>query len=900
MEVKFQVLDCDYINVGNKPVVRILGKTKKGKSTCAFHEGAFPYFYIQPSAGKTREFTEFLKKNFSTLVTDTLPVEKFLPVGYQSKGKNLIKIVLNDPSKVPIVRDELLRQPFVDGIFEADILFKYRFMADHNISGLGWVKVSGNPVSTSTVKSERTLKIESIEPIVEDTNAPLKYLSLDIETMSSKEGLPDSRRDPIIMISLVFNPTYNGFESLVLVAKKTTALTNGVIALENEKEMLEKFMEIVDKFDPDIILGYNINGFDFPYIIDRLRACKLPQTMGRCKRKNATWRKFGMRVRNRVMGRVIVDVFELVKESVGKGLLRLKRYGLGDVSKKLLDEDKLDIVHSEIGKYWNGNADQIGKLIEYSRRDSELAMKLLFERNMLDKFLELSKVSGLLLQDVLNSGEAMRIENLLLREFNKLEFVLPNAPSEEEMGRRRHERETKMLKGALVLEPETGLHADSVIYLDFKSMYPSIFISYNICPTTLVLPTSSKKPPNIHKTPYGTEFVSKKTRVGLIPKIVQELIKERDIVKNEMVAAKDDEVRRQLDAKQHALKIMANAFYGYTGYIRAKLYVLDIANTITSCGRTLIKKTKEIVESDPKFKVVYGDTDSVMVKTKTKDIDEAFKLGEKLEKKINKELAGVVRMKIENVFNTLVILTKKRYAGLSYEKIGGEWRENMVMKGIETVRRDWCDLVSETLYRVLEIILKDQNPKEALAHVRGVLEKLQRNEIPIEKLVITKSVTKSLRSYKGIQPHIEVVKKMRKRDLSTAPGVGDRVGFVIVQGLQLVSNRAEDPKYVKKHGLKIDSKYYIENQLLPPMERLFEVLGISKLELVGAGKQLSLADALRNNKSEKPIVLKNIDGFICDRCNRQFKRPPLIGKCAECGGEILFYSGNKKSRYFEP
>jgi len=287
-----------------------------------------------------------------------------------------------------------------------------------------------------------------------------------------------------------------------------------------------------------------------------------------------------------------------------------------------------------------------------------------------------------------------------------------------------------------------------------------------------------------------------------------------------------------------------------------------------------------------------------MVKTNTENIDDAFEIGSKLEKLINNELEGIVEMKIEGVFKTILILAKKRYAGLEVEKLKNSYHERIVMKGIETVRRDWCDLTGETLSKILEIILIEQNPKKALNYMKEVTTKLQKNEIPIEKLIVTKSVSKSLKEYRGIQPHIELVKKMRKRDIATAPGVGDRVGFVIVQGLQIMSYRAEDPEYIKQHNLKIDSKYYVENQIIPPVERVFEAMGISRSELVGMGKQLGLMDAIKNgNKKPQKNILNSIDGFICDRCNSTFRRSPLVGRCGSCSGDILFYSGEQKSRF---
>jgi len=905
MEIKFQLLDCDYFMNGNRAVVRLFGKTEEGKTVCVFNDDAEPYFYALPSGtGKdgAQLVADFLKKEFDSLVTKIENVQRFLPIGYQKEKTDMLKITLTDPSKVPSVREELRRKSFVKEIFEADILFKYRFMVDRNLRGMETVKAIGNPSTTTTVKTNHRITATKIEPSNDILTPELKYMSIDIEVVSGREGLPDARKDEIAMISMAFHPTHNGNESFVLLTKQIKSEDKTVKTFVNEKEMLKEFLKIVDLFDPDVLIGYNINGFDFPYILERFRQCGVPCMLGRCVKKPATSRKFGMWYRNTATGRIIVDAYALIKESASKGLIRLKRYGLGDVSKVLLNEDKVDIAHSEIGKYWNGDEKKMEKLISYSRKDSILALKLVLEKNMLDKFIELSKVSGVLLQDVLSSGESIRLETLLLKRLNEADFVLPCRPPQGEISGRNIERETKALKGALVLEPETGFHASCVVYLDFKSMYPSIYISYNICPTTLLEKGSKEKGID---TPYGIRFIPKDVRRGIIPQIVKQLITERDVVKKEMNAAKNENIRRELNAKQFALKIMANALYGYTGYTRAKLYVLDIANAITSCGRDLIQKTRDIVEEDKQYKVIYGDTDSIMVKTKTKDLDEAFKIGLELEEKINKELSGIVKMKIESIFKSLLILTKKRYAGWSFEKRGDEWEDKLIMKGIETVRRDWCDLVSDTLFRVLEIVLKEQDPKKAFEYVRGVLKKLQNNEIPIERLIITKSISKPIRSYKGIQPHVEVVKKMRKRSPGDAPGVGDRIGFVITQGLRLLSNRAEDPEYVKTHGLKIDSKYYIENQLIPPLERVFDSMGVDKSELLGVGRQTLLTTLFNKKKQKKgdkgkslEIPLKSIDGIICEKCSKTYRRPPLIGKCDSCGGGILFYKGIEKSKYY--
>src|SRR3972149_6818685 len=141
METILQVLDCDYINVGGKTVVRIFGKNENGESVTVFYDKYKPYFYIQTSDQESA--VKEIKNNFSSFYENHEMVERFLPIGYYDEKTKLMKIILNDPSKVPDVRDHLKRFPFVKQIFEADILFKYRFMADFGIYGMRWIKVTG-------------------------------------------------------------------------------------------------------------------------------------------------------------------------------------------------------------------------------------------------------------------------------------------------------------------------------------------------------------------------------------------------------------------------------------------------------------------------------------------------------------------------------------------------------------------------------------------------------------------------------------------------------------------------------------------------------------------------------------------------------------------------------------
>jgi DNA polymerase I len=889
MELIFQLIDCDYTMVNDLPVVRLFGKTRDGRPVCAFYEGFLPYFYVLP---KNRdEIVEFLKKNYPQLLIKVEEVERYLPIGFSEEKTKTLKIVLRNPSHVADVREHLRSSGLVEDIYEADILFKYRFMVDFGLYGMKWIRAEGKPVKTTTVKCS-AIRCENIRPVEVMEDASLKYLSFDIECLIS-EGMPDSKRDKIILISLSFEPAFNGVKDMVILAKHVSI--PGATPCSDEKEMLEKFKETIKKYDPDILTGYNIEGFDLPYIFDRMDVLGIKKDLGRAD-KICFSQKFGSAQRSAIVGRIVIDPFYIIKYlSVYDQPYKFRRFDLSTVAEKILGERKIEFegsMRTFTEEAWNGRGEKLKQFIEYSKKDSGLALKLITTHKLVDmnKFIEMAKLSGLLLQDLM-AGQAARHENALLYELIKKDVLMPCKPHRKVLSG------SEKFEGAIVLEPAVGLHKDgATLILDFKSMYPSMIMQYNICPTVLVRAGTKIDDTRCNVSPTGAKFLKKSVREGIFPYVARYYFDSRSEVRAQMKKEQDENKLRALDAKQYALKGMLVSLWGYIGFVGARFHVPEVAASITAWGRENITKTKKLIEENFGYKVIYGDTDSVFVKTDINDLEEAAEKGKEIAKFVTGRLDGL-ELTFEKLFKTFLILSKKRYAGWSFEKVNNGWKDELSMKGIETIRRDWCDLTSKTLFSVLNILLKEQDTKKAFNYVKDILMKLEKNQIPIEDLVVTKSISKSLKEYKGIQPHVELVKKMRQRSPADAPGVGDRVGFVIIKGLQLMSDRAEDPLYVKQHGLKIDSRYYIESQLLPPLERVFEAIGIGKSELIGAGKQLLLADIIKNGlQRSKEVTLTQADGFICTKCSKTYRRMPLIGKCINCNGEIMFCSGENRSR----
>jgi DNA polymerase I len=882
--VQMQLLDCDYVLVNNRPIVRLFGKTAKGETVCAFYEGFLPYFYLHPKSNLDLQDIKYeLEKNDQVVET----VSRFLPIGYQAEPVEMLKVTGRDPARTPEIRTWARR---FGTVYEADVLFKYRFMVDHGLRGMGWLEVSGKPVRTTTVRC-RAIQASSVRPLELLTNAPLRYLALDIECMAMA-GMPEPTKDRIIMIALSFSPPYKGKESLVLLAKGAKP-DNDCVPCADEEQMLRKFLDILHEYDPDILTGYNIEGFDLPYILRRLEVLKLPRDLGRAE-KFAFTKKLAYTQRTTIIGRVVVDPYDIIKRDPW---VKFKRYDLATVAKAMLGISKIKISGmAEIAALWAGGADKLQRLVAYTRRDSELALRLVLDKGLLDKFFELAKVSGLLLQDSLG-GQAQRHECKLLHEFRKRNFVMPCKPEAAELRARRREREAAGLKGALVLEPDIGLHTTgSVLVLDFVSLYPSLIHTFNICPTTWLRDGHGEG--RHTTTPYGTKFVKPDVRKGILPDIARELIKTRAAVRRMAKAEHDLERRRILEARQLALKDLSNSLYGYTAFINARLYVMDVASTITALGRDTITKTKKIIESNHPVKVLYSDTDSVFIKTDLTDLDAAAQLANSISALVTAKLPGL-ELKFEKIFKPFLILAKKRYAGLAFEHEGRGWLSKISMKGIETVRRDWCALTTDTMTRVLDIILREQDVKKAARYVRDVLDRLAKGQVPLEKLTIVKGVTKDIRAYDGVQPHIELAKKLMRRDPAKGSMVGERLEFVIVKGNQMLSKRAEDPAFVREKGLEIDSNYYIESQLLPPLERIFEVCGISRTELIEGSRQTNLLSILRRKPELPPdqAVLSSFEAIVCRKCSWSWRRPTLCGVCPACGGQLYFSSGGSIGRF---
>merc|ERR1719245_256424 len=221
--------------------------------------------------------------------------------------------------------------------------------------------------------------------------------------------------------------------------------------------------------------------------------------------------------------------------------------------------------------------------------------------------------------------------------------------------------------------------------------------------------------------------------------------------------------------------------------------------------------------------VVYGDTDSVMVKFGTESIEEAMRLGQEAADHVSQTFLKPIKLEFEKVYCPYLLMNKKRYAGLYWTK--PEAYDKLDTKGIETVRRDNCGLVRQVVDTCLRTILIDKSIDGAMTYVKQVISELLQNRIDLSLLVITKSLGKGANAedYAVKQAHVELAERMRKRDPSSAPGSGDRVPYVIISGAKNMKahEKSEDPLYALENNLSIEAQYYIEHQLQQPLLRIF-------------------------------------------------------------------------------
>ncbi|KAF9477762.1 hypothetical protein BDN70DRAFT_880775 [Pholiota conissans] len=914
----FQQIDIETAsNYDGSIILRMFGVTEDGHSVLANITHFLPYFYIAMPRGFTDGDMEPFREYLNRFLEDgkVLKVEREAHKsiwGYLGEDNvPFLRLTLTDPKSVPKIRGIFDRgecdfQDLFEGIiptYESNIVFILRFMIDTKVVGMNWIEVPAGkykilPQSQkrSTCQLEISLRYDAFISHAPERDwskiAPLRILSFDIECAGRKGIFPEASVDPVIQIA---NMVTRQGESKPFVRNIFTLNTcahivgSQVLTFDNEANMLQAWRDFVETVDPDVVIGYNIGNFDFPYLMDRAKALKATRFpfLGRMKGfktetkgTHFSSKAYGQRdsKETQLDGRLQLDILQFMQREH-----KLRSYTLNSVCAQFLGEQKEDVHHSVITELQNGTPESRRRLAVYCLKDAYLPQRLLDKLMCFVNYIEMARVTGVPFNFLLSRGQSIKVLSQLYRKANDEGYLVPAGKGEGT---------DEQYEGATVIEPKKGYYDVPIATLDFSSLYPSIMMAHNLCYTTLVDKKTIDrlklvKDVDYIQTPNNDLFVTSSKRKGLLPTILEDLISARKRAKADLKKEKDPFKKAVLDGRQLALKISANSVYGFTGATIGKLPCLAISSSTTAYGRQMIEKTKREVEAEycisnghaHDAEVIYGDTDSVMVKFGPTDLAQVMDMGREAAAFVTAKFIKPINLEFEKVYYPYLLISKKRYAGLYWTRL--EKYDKMDAKGIETVRRDNCRLVSTVIETCLHKMLIDRDVKGAEEFTKRIISDLLQNKVDMSQLVITKALSKT--DYAGKQAHVELAERMKQRDAGSAPALGDRVAYVIIKGIKGAAayEKSEDPLYVLENNIPIDTKYYLENQLSKPLLRIFEpILGDKAASLLSGDHTRTIQIATPTVGGlmkfavktvtclgcKTPLRGKEINGALCKNC----------------------------------
>ena len=799
-KITFFPLDINYKIENNKAVVYLFGRTTDNKQVCVMDKNFEPYFYVIPHKGKdVEEKLNKIKVERNKELSEVVRTEK-VKKRFLGKEVNAIKVYVKLPRDVPVIRDVIKDWEILESVNEYDIRFKKRYLIDQNITPLVAVEATGEFVKHRS--RVPVLKADKIEQKGDESLEAPRVLAFDIETYSLSGKNIEPLKNPILMISF-----YGAKFKKVITWKKFKTKLDYVEFVKSEVELIEKFKEIINEYKPDVLTGYFSDGFDLPYIQTRADKYKIKLDIGLdFSELSVTTRR---NTACNIAGINHLDIFKFIRKIIGPSM-DTSAMNLNSVAAELIGEKKIDVDLDNLSAVWDKKPDELGIYCEYNLHDSYLTFKL--AEKMMPNIIELVKIVGLTIPELARMGFSQLVESYILKQAYGANEIAPELPHQKEL----KNRQMQTYQGGFVYEPKPGLYKDIVVF-DYRSLYPTIISSHNIDPGTLNCECCEGKElvPVEGRKKYW--FCTKKK--GFLPSLISDLITRRMRIK-EMMRKKSSPL---MEARSTSLKLLGNAFYGYLGFPMARWYSIESARSTAAYGRFYIHKV--IDEAEKKgFKVVYSDTDSVFLTLEGKTKKEA----DQFQEKINVELPGLMELEYEGFYSAGIFVSakaskfgaKKKYALLSEEG-------NMKIRGFETVRRNWSPIAKNVQKKVLNIVLKEDNPEKALKYVKGVIEELRKNKVPLNEVIMSTRLTKNIDEYDNVGPHVAIAAIMRNKGIDVGPG--STIEFVITKSGDKIRDKAKLPSEVSQTDY--DPDYYVNNQVIPAVEKIFEVLGYTKEDL---------------------------------------------------------------------
>merc|ERR1719474_2014059 len=777
------------------------------------------------------------------------------------------------------------------------------FLLQQKIKGPGWLDISGAvPVSAqvSWCRLEATISNPSqvkVSACTED-QPPLTIISLKLGTVINAK----TQQNEVAMAGVVAHTSYslaspperNFNQHFCIItkpqdeawpfdwAKQNIDITE-VKKASSERELLSLLLMKFQKLDPDIIIGHDVGCFDLEVLTHRMIVSKIPNwsKLGRLRRSNQAELGKKAMEKQATVGRLVADLKISAKE-----LIRCKSYELGALEEKCMkgeaDEVRVKLTPDTLRKAY-GRSEDLKLAVRLCMRDADQTLQLMVQLQALPLALQISKIVGMVWSRTLRGGRAERIEYLLLHAFTQLGYIVPDKQygkrktdeDDEEAEAAPKGRKKPSYAGGLVLDPKKGFYDKFILLLDFNSLYPSIIQEYNICFTTVSRAKQSKNADGETELP---ELPDSSLSAGVLPTQIKKLVDSRREVKKLLKADKlSAGEKASLNIRQLALKLTANSMYGCLGFSYSRFFAKPLAALVTCKGREILLQTRDLIQK-MNLDVIYGDTDSVMVNTNSVDYDEVFRLGREIKTMVN-ELYKLLELDIDGVYRYMLLLKKKKYAAMTIEKRkDGTIQNALELKGLDIVRRDWCQLAADAGKAVINIIMTDKSEDSRLAEIQEHLESLAKalneGKVALKDLEITKQLTKDPSDYpdKRSLAHVQVAMRVNSGG-GKKLRAGDTVEYVICDdgsGLS-ATQRAYHVDEVKSNtDLKIDTLYYLSQQLHPVVSRLcdpIEGMDSARVALcLGLDPSQYKTRVSRDDNNEDEPVVRDEDKFrSCER-----------------------------------
>jgi DNA polymerase zeta len=620
----------------------------------------------------------------------------------------------------------------------------------------------------------------------------------------------------------------------------------------SELDLIIRMVQIVRAHDPDILTGYEVHGGSWGYVIERARlkydynlchefSRMKAQSHGRFGKDSDKW-GFNNTSTIRVTGRHTINIWRAMRSE-----LNLLQYTLENVVFHLLHRRIPHFAWADLTRwYTNGKPRDLAKVINYYISRVQLDLEILEKSELIARTSEQARLLGVDFFSVFSRGSQFKVESLMFR-IAKPENLILVSPSRKQVG-----GQNALECLPLVMEPQSAFYNSPLLVLDFQSLYPSVMIAYNYCYSTFLGRIVNWRGTNkmgftefrrqerllellkdhINIAPNGMMYARPEIRKSLLAKRLGEILETRVMVKSGMKVEKDDKaLQRLLNNRQLALKLIANVTYGYTSAsFSGRMPCSEIADSIVQTGRETLEKAIALIHSVKRWgaEVVYGDTDSLFIYLKGRTKDEAFDIGEEIAKTVTNMNPRPIKLKFEKVYLPCVLLAKKRYVGFKYEH-RNQVEPDFDAKGIETVRRDGTPAEQKIEEKALQILFRTADLSQVKAYFQGQCEKIMKGSVSVQDFCFAREVKLGTYSDKGPPPPGALISTKRMlEDARAEPQYGERVPYVVITGApgaRLIDRCVAPEELLENDHSELDSEYYISKNLIPPLERIFNLVG---------------------------------------------------------------------------